>query len=62
MLPSSHRVVQNSVTEKIPTILQVNLNQDVNGPLAENVMSQFPKKKTTRTLSETKQKEAVAAL
>lgn len=67
MLPSSHKVLQNSVTEKIPTILQVNLNQDANGPFAENVMSQFPKKKPTRISSETKQnktkqKEAVPAL
>lgn len=55
MLPSSHRVLQNSVTEKSPTILQVNLNQDANGSFAENVMSHFPKQKPTRTSSETKQ-------
>lgn len=54
MLPSSHRGVQNSVTGKTPTILQINRNQDANGPFAENVTSHFPKNKPTRISNKTK--------
>lgn len=54
MLSSSHRELQSSITGKIPASFQINLNQDANGPFAENVISFFPKKNPTRISSETK--------